>query len=290
MAALRRGMMTIRFWVTFFFGLIILLAVYYIASDRITPMTRDAYVQALVIPIAPLVSGEISEIFVENGDEVKKGEVLFRIDPRAFQFEVDRLQAKLELTRLEFGLQNNTSDNQPAEIRQINSELAKAKLDLSQTTVLAPDKGVVDNMLLSAGVYVGAGKAVMTLINAGEWWIIANYEENALSVIREGQTVEFGLYLFPGQVFAGHVESIGWGVERARGSANGNLPQIDNPSRWVSLSQRFPVRITPSGSIAEQSLRIGASARVVVFSEDGGAMNVVAKSLMRLSATTDYLY
>ncbi|MCP4998540.1 MAG: hypothetical protein GY933_07205 [Hyphomicrobiales bacterium] len=64
--------MTIRFWVTVAICVIAMLIVYYIASDRITPMTRDAYVQAFVIPIAPLVSGEVTEVFVENGNQVKK--------------------------------------------------------------------------------------------------------------------------------------------------------------------------------------------------------------------------
>ncbi|MCP4319077.1 MAG: HlyD family secretion protein [Hyphomicrobiales bacterium] len=192
--------------------------------------------------------------------------------------------------QLELGQQDGTPDNQHAGIRQIKAELAKASLSLMQTTVLASQDGVVDNMQLHAGAYAAVGKAVMTLVDASRWWIVANYEENALSVIREGQDVKFGLYMFPGQVFAGHVESIGWGVERGQGFATGNLPQIDNPSEWISFSQRFQVRVSPSGPIAQQPLRVGATARVVVFSGDGGLMNGLAKLLMRLSATTDYIY
>ncbi|MEX3008449.1 HlyD family secretion protein [Hoeflea sp. TYP-13] len=290
MAATRRAMTTIRFWVTLAVCVIVVLVAYYIASDRTTPMTRDAYVQAFVIPVAPLVSGEVIEVFVENGDEVKTGDPLFRIDPRAFQFEVDRLEAALDQMQLELGQPDGAGHDQHAGIRQIKAELAKASLRLEQTRVLASDDGIVDNMQLHAGAYAAVGNAVMTLVDASRWWIVANYEENALSVIREGQTVEFGLYMFPGQVFAGHVESIGWGVERGQGFATGNLPQIDNPARWISFSQRFQVRIEPSGSIAEQQLRVGATARVVVFSSDGGVMSALARLLMRLSATTDYLY
>lgn len=290
MTALRRGVTTIRFWVSLAFCVIILLVIYYVASDRITPMTRDAYVQASVIQVAPLVSGEVTEIFVANGSEVKKGDPLFRIDPRSFQFEVDRLQAKLDQTQLEGGQQDGAPGNQQAAIREIKAELAKASLNLMQTTVLAAGDGIVDNLQLQAGAYAGVGNAVMTLVDSGKWWIVANFEENALSVIRERQAVEFGLYLFPGQVFTGSVESVGWGVERGQGFATGNLPHIDNPTKWISFSQRFQVRITPSGPIAEQPLRVGATARVVVFSSDGGVMHAFARSLMRLSAATDYLY
>ncbi len=290
MAAQRRGITNIRFWVTLASCVIMLLAVYYIASDRITPMTRDAYVQATVIPVAPLVSGEVTEVLVKNDSLVKKGDPLFRIDPRAFQYDVDRLQAKLDQTQLKSGQPDDPPANDNAETRQIEAELAIARLRLTQTTVRASTDGVVDDMQLQAGAYATVGKAVMTLVDASRWWIVANYEENALSVIREGQTVEFGLYMFPGHVFAGRVESIGWGVERGQGFATGDLPQIENPSRWVSLSQRFQVRIAPSGPIAQQPLRVGATARVVVFSSDAGVMNVLARLLMRLSTTTDYLY
>ncbi|MCR9136231.1 MAG: efflux RND transporter periplasmic adaptor subunit [Alphaproteobacteria bacterium] len=290
MAALRHGVTTIRFWVSLAFCLIILLLVYYIASDRITPMTRDAYVQAFVIPVAPLVSGEVTEVFVENGSTVEKGDPLFRIDQRAFQFEVDRLQAKLDQLQLELGQQDGAPDTQHAGVKQIRAELANARLNLQQTTVQAPEDGIVDNMQLHAGAYAAVGRAVMTLVDSGRWWIVANYEENALSVIRKGQSVAFGLYMFPGQVFSGTVESIGWGVERGQGFATGNLPHIANPNRWIAFSQRFQVRIAPSGPISEQPQRVGATARVVVFSKDTNVMNPVARMLMRLSATTDYLY
>ncbi|MCL6285595.1 HlyD family secretion protein [Ruegeria sp. 2012CJ41-6] len=289
MAALRHGKTTIRFWVTSLFCLIILLFIYYIASDRFTPMTRDAYVQAAVIPVAPQVPGEVVEVLVEEGAKVKVGDPLFRIDPEAYQIEVDRLQAKLDHAELALN-QQGTTDWERAELRQIKSMLAKANLSLSQTTVRAPAGGLVDNLQLHTGAYATVGRAVMTLVDAENWWIVANFEENALSVIRDGQKVEFGLYLYPGQVFAGRVESIGWGVERGQGIASGRLPQVGNPSRWVSFSQRFQVRITPEGPVAGQPLRVGATARVVVFSGDQGLMNLLAQWLIRLSATTDYLY
>jgi len=290
MAALRRGVTTIRFWVSLAFLVILFLLVYYVASDRMTPMTRDAYIQAFVIPVAPLVSGEVTDVFVKNGSPVKKGDPLFRIDPRPFQFDVDRLHARLDQLQSEHGQADESPDSRNAAIRQVRAELAKAELSLAHTTALASDDGIVDNMQLHAGAYAQSGKAVMTLVDSSSWWIVANYEENALSVIREGQAVEFGLYMFPGRIFAGQVESIGWGVERGQGFATGNLPHIDNPSRWIAFSQRFQVRIAPTGPIARQPLRVGATARVVVFTDDGGLMNALARLLMRVSATTDYLY
>lgn len=290
MAAGKWGATSIRFWVILAIGAIVLLTAYYVASDRVTPMTRDAYVQAFVIPVAPLVSGEVTEVLVENGSQVKKGDPLFRIEPRAFQLQVDRLQAMLDQMRIRQQGQGGGQGEGEAGVRQLGAELAAAKLKLSQTTVIAAADGIVDNMQLHAGAYVAIGKPVMTLVDASRWWVVANYEENALSVIREGQPVSFALYAIPGEVFEGRVESIGWGVERGQGFATGSLPQIENPSDWIAFSQRFQVRIAPSGPLAQEPMRVGASARVVVFTSDEGFMTGIAGLLMRLSAMSDYLY
>ncbi|MEX0350679.1 MAG: HlyD family secretion protein [Paracoccaceae bacterium] len=282
-------MTTIRFWVTLAFCVILLLVVYYVASDRVTPTTRDAYVQAFVIPVAPQVSGQVVEVLVKDGSAVQKGDPLFRIDPRAFQLEVDRLQATLDQMQQQHN-QQNAPVKEPAEFRQIKSTLAQASLRLTQTTVTAPESGFVDNLQLHEGAYAKVGDPVIALVAADKWWIVANFEENALSVIRDGQKAEFGLYMFPGQIFSGQVDSIGWGVERGQGFASGDLPQIENPSRWMSFSQRFQIRITPEGEVAQQALRVGATARVVVFAKDQGVMAALARALIRLSAMTDYLY
>ena len=289
MRAKRRGLTSIRFWVLLAFAAIVLLTAYYVVSDRVTPMTRDAYVQAFVIPVAPLVSGEVAEVLVENGTQVRKGDALFRIEPRGFQLELDRLQAKLDQAKA----QSDAAGNQAAKeagIRQLEAELSAAEMKLSQTTVIAATDGIVDNMQLHAGAYTAFGEPVMTLVDASRWWIVANFEENALSVIRDGQTVEFALYVLPGKVFEGKVESVGWGVERGQGIASGSLPQIENPSDWISFSQRFQVRVAPMGALAQQPMRVGATARVVVYAEESGFMAGIAGSLMRLSAYSDYLY
>src|SRR5499427_10351642 len=69
------------------------------------PRTDDAYLQADLVHMAPDVSGRIVELDVRDNQEVRKGEVLFRIDPDPYQMRVDQdraavhgLEAKLVLT------------------------------------------------------------------------------------------------------------------------------------------------------------------------------------------------
>src|SRR6201998_4458781 len=69
------------------------------------PRTDDAYLQADLVHMAPDVSGRIVELDVRDNQAVRKGEVLFRIDPDPYRMRVDQaraavrgLEAKLCLT------------------------------------------------------------------------------------------------------------------------------------------------------------------------------------------------
>jgi multidrug resistance efflux pump len=72
-------------------GLILLLNVY-------APSALDVQVVKYVVQIVPRVTGRVMEVPVEPNRLVRKGDVLFRVDPRPFQYEVDRLEALLAST------------------------------------------------------------------------------------------------------------------------------------------------------------------------------------------------
>ena len=68
-------------------------AAYFHFRDRVS--TDDAQVDAHIAPIAPKISGNISEILVDDNQSVKTGQVLLRIDPRDYQAKVDQARAAL---------------------------------------------------------------------------------------------------------------------------------------------------------------------------------------------------
>ncbi|MFZ0710190.1 MAG: biotin/lipoyl-binding protein, partial [Terrimicrobiaceae bacterium] len=63
------------------------------------PWTRDGQVRANVVGIAPRVSGPIIQIPIKDNQVVKKGDLLFEIDPSTFQAEVENAAAKLKQTQ-----------------------------------------------------------------------------------------------------------------------------------------------------------------------------------------------
>ena len=70
----------VRKWTYIVLGLCLLLLVWYLRSDRVTPFTSQARVHALVVPIASEVSGTVSEVAVANNQPVQAGQKLFQID------------------------------------------------------------------------------------------------------------------------------------------------------------------------------------------------------------------
>ena len=91
-------------------------------------------------------------------------------------------------------------------------------------------------------------------MEAGGWWVDANFKETDLGRIRPGLPARVTVDMYPGLELKGRVESIGAGS----GASFALLPAQNATGNWVKVTQRFGVRIALEG--AEASARIGAGA------------------------------
>ena len=153
------------------------------------PWTRDGRVRADVVTVAADVSGLISDVFVHDNEKVSKGQQLFRIDQRRFQYALDQAkadvasqqatldQAKRDLvrsksltdvaiTRQQVEQAQQAADEAQAKLDAANAALEVARLNLERSTVVAPVNGIVTNFDLLPGRYVNAGAAVFALIDS----------------------------------------------------------------------------------------------------------------------------
>ncbi len=231
------------------------------------PWTRDAQVQANVVGVAARVAGPIIAIPVKDNQTVKKGDLLFEIDPATFQAAVNEAAAKLEQAKAA-GLQakqelerqdqlyaqkvtdlqalQNAQDAYTAAVADVNATTAAletARLNLSYTTVTAPVDGYLTNVNTSPGTYVQAGQQILALVDASSFWIAGYFKETQISSIQPGDRVRLTLMGHPAQPFEGEVHSTGWGIFVDNGATVGLLPQVYQTVDWVRLPQRFPVRI-----------------------------------------------
>ncbi|MGA2246477.1 MAG: efflux RND transporter periplasmic adaptor subunit [Verrucomicrobiota bacterium] len=146
------------------------------------------------VEIRPRTSGYIQEVRFQSGQLVKKGDVLFLIDPRWNQATVDQRQAEYEQARGEAGrtdilLKNNAISAEEAEARRARyagakAALESAQLDLDYTQVRSPIDGRVSRALLTEGNYVSglAGSATMmtTVVSVDPVYVYASVDEDSL--------------------------------------------------------------------------------------------------------------
>jgi multidrug resistance efflux pump len=173
-------------------------------------------------------------------------------------------------------------------IAAVRAQLAEARLNLDYTRVHSPCDGLITDLQLREGAYAHTGQAVMTLIDPGAWLVVANFRENALARLREGQPARVALRGVPGHLLDARVVSLGWGVSQGQGTPSGQLPDVKVPTSWVPPAQRFQVRLTFDHPEAVP-LRVGMTGSVAVYTEPAGLLNDVTQSWHQFVAWLYYL-
>ena len=257
------------------------------------PWTRDAQIRANIVGIAPRVSGPIIHVAVGDNQQLRKGDLLFEIDPAVFQAQVDiavgqvqndeatlkqqeqNLQRQTQLYRTHVTAVQDFQNAQDsfaaaqAQLASAKANLQLARLNLSYTKVFAPVDGYVTNMNTSEGTYVTAGVQLMAMVDTSSFWIAGYFKETQLPHIQVGQKAIVTVMGDENQPFQGVVRSVGWGVFVQDGSGSTStalLPSVSQTIDWVRLPQRFPVRI----QVLENSpvpLRIGQTVSVAIAPE-----------------------
>jgi multidrug resistance efflux pump len=179
-----------------------------------------------------------------------------------------------------------------AQIEGARAALDKAKLDLTNTRVLAPARGTVTDLRTDVGHFVQPGAPVMTLVADHDLWITADMTENNLGYIDVGDEAAIVLDVLPGHVLKGRVRSIGRGVDSGQQSQSGSLPTVSNDRDWLRQAQRIPVSIEFDADEDPrlQGARVGGQAEVLVYAGDNPLMNVLGAIYIRVSSWLSYLY
>lgn len=126
-----------------------------------------------------------------------------------------------------------------ATIEEAEAAVNQAELELSYTKIYAPEDGYVSRKNVEEGQLVQPGASLMALSQSDEVWVVANFKETQLTLMRIGQPVEIEVDAYPGETFHGKIESFQVGT----GSRFSLLPAENATGNYVKVVQRVPVKI-----------------------------------------------
>ena len=230
------------------------------------PWTRDGKIRADVVRVAPDVAGLVSEVLVHDNQDIKKGDVIFRIDQARYKLALQQAEAKLASSKAALDMANRdltryhklndttvtqqkieqietTTMQAEATYRQAELDRDLASLNLERSSVKAPVNGVITNFSLQPGDYVTTGSAVTALVDTDSYYVSGYFEENKLERIQIGDPVVVDV-MGSKIKLKGKVEGIAGGIEdRERTDSTSLLANVSPTFNWVRLAQRVPVRV-----------------------------------------------
>lgn len=147
------------------------------------------------------------------------------------------------------------------------STVQMAELNLARTTVRSPVDGYLNDRAPHVGDYVGTGRPVLSMVDAGAVYVDGYFEETKLDKVHVGEAVSIQI-MGQAQTLHGHVQSIAAGIEdRDRASGASLLPNVNPSFNWVRLAQRIPVRISIDAWPEGQRPIVGRTATVSVIGQ-----------------------
>ncbi len=158
--------------------------------------------------IAPEVSGTVSAVSVVDNQYVRRGDILYEIDPERLRLTVSLAEAEVEAKRQDMIVRQATARRHSQLKDVVSQEAAQqssgaaavavaayqsavaaldlARLNLAGSTVRAPVDGYVTNLRLRPGDYATAGVTKVAVLDAASFWITGYFEETKIQQIRVG--------------------------------------------------------------------------------------------------------
>jgi multidrug resistance efflux pump len=250
---------------------------------------------------ASLRAAEANELKTRQDNQRLEG--LYRDDPGTISvrlLEVSRANREQAISQVAAARaevqrareQQGGSEEDNALLRSAATALEKAQLDLANTQVRARSAGLITDLRTDIGQFAAAGNPVMTLIAIHDVWISAEMTENNLGQVESGTPVAIVLDALPGEIFAGRVRSVGYGVSVGQSTAPGTLPSVQNSRDWLRPAQRFPVIIefAPGELSSLRGIRVGGQAEVMAFPSQGNPLNPLGRLFLYLMSWLSYAY
>ena len=235
-------------------------------------------------------SGVALAVLVEEGQVVRAGQALVRLDPDRPRLQV--AQAAAQMHKLENNYRRaqqlveqrmisaNDVDQIKYDLENARAVYRAASLELSYTTITAPISGVVASRSIKSGNFVHINSPIIRIVDASRLEATLNVPEREIAKLKPGQAVGLAVDALPGKQFTGTVDRVAPVVDNGTGTfrvvasfpGNGELQPGMFSRLDINYDQRADALVVPRTALLEDG---GEPAVYVV--RDGKAQRTVLK-------------
>jgi len=265
------------------------------ANDLVQPQTRELRLSISITgtlqprnwtTVKAKVAGDLKTILVREGESVKPGQVLARIDTQDAQARLDEKVADLEGGRAQLALaQKNRANNlallqqkfisqnafdsvqssyqvSEARLKALEAQVALAKKALADTVITAPQAGIVSQRHAQPGEKLPVDGKILTLVDLAQMEVEASVPAGDIPSIRVGQEANFRVEGFGEREFRGRIDRINPATQSGSRSilVYAVLPNPDDALKGgmfakgsVTLSRIESAQVLPLSAVREES-------------------------------------
>jgi membrane fusion protein (multidrug efflux system) len=230
------------------------------------------------VNITAELPGIVRDISFESGTEVKKGDLLLRLDTSSEEAQLRALEAQAELARIESErlgklraekmISESELDSAQATLKQTRANADAVRATIEKKTIRAPFAGHLGLRLVNVGEYVDAGKAIVSLQSLDTLYADFSLPQQDLAQLQTGMRVRISTDTYADQSVEGKLMAIN--------------PDLDAMTRSVRLRAVF--------DNPEERLRPGMFARVEVLLPHEQPVLVVPMTAVRSEAFGESVY
>ncbi len=187
------------------------------------------------IELRALEKGYLQEIYVDEGQSVKKGQLMFQIMPTLYKAELQKAQAEANFVEIEYQNTAKLAESNvvaPNELALAKAKLEKAKAELSLaqvhlgfTEIRAPFNGMMDRFRVRLGSLVDEGDLLTSLSDNSKMWVYFNVPEAEYleyeSNVKSRSKTKVNLLMANGRLF--NYEGIVETIEAEFNNETGNI-------------------------------------------------------------------
>ncbi len=282
-------------WLSIIVWVVLLFVVLFIPMQWGAP-AGSARIMTYTVQIIPNVAGPVLKVPVEPNRPIKKGDVLFKIDPTIYEAALQATQAQLDFQELRLQQYQQLAstaagtrfqvEETEALVKQLTAERQSAEWNLKETTVRAPADGYVTYVALRPGqrVVTFPVQPAMTFVDTSRKIIGVQIQQIYQRHLETGQEVEIAFKTRPGRIYAGKVEHVIRVTHESQAVISGTVPMA-KPIQ----AEPFFVRVQLDDPEAAGDLPAGTAGTAAIYTKSAAMTHIIRKVMIRMESYMNFI-